>query len=747
MQASNNTTRPLLARTAWSHAIRAYLVSSPAYSICPSSGTLQTSYKAFNAEAELADRLATIRLPVDLALDKANSAGSVIKALETLTDGSKGWFWQRKEKSKKVMWMTTCGMAAAGLVYAYTGMAIHHHDADVPNLGTSEEGEDAAVLVTRTMEEGSMARLDKVWSGVTRPILSGLFAVKGADKLLLHGWSILLALTAPIPSAPTPSTWTLHRLVSRQYLEGRTFGIEAEPAVAELLVELESASIAPADVPACGASWILRNLSSVLDTFTEMLDSVHGLNEVDDIKWVRMGKSGVVIPAIVAQVWTNITTAIASVIDKPDELSAATHKAVRAMMHAFSLNPAVWLPLTLLNPDETLSQDADTTRLALLSQLLTTLIKSVGQDVFVATRIPTTAAVSGSAALSYAVQSSTDAARPIGVADEEGGGDSGSISVSPISIILHGLLCDSQLALPPTQRAQLAYQTMLTRVFSLCIADDAQSTSNIAKGWCIMRDVLARLSGLFGSALEDGIGEAARMDVWKAAAWAVVQYEYDPAVPAAAAAEDDLAQNTDEGEAVQLDSTVRVVIRPDRQVLLGLLAFPFKGDVQSFWHIHATQGDLAAWVELLGVAPMCCLAPEGEVEGEAAKTKGLLDAWAEEVGEHMERDARTRYVVFVFAGPNPVIGPQTVQADDTAPVPCPSPASLPPCAPHRARTISLRLSPSWPSFRLRCSRATPRQNRFLSPVRRPVQTMTCPRRSWTWLNPSRPSSSRPLPTM
>jgi hypothetical protein len=670
LQASNNTTRPLLARAAWAHAIRAYLLASTSYSINSTTGVLETSYKAIQSQ-ELVERLAIIRLPVDLSLDMANAAGSATKVLEPLTDSSKAWFWQRKEKSKKVMWMTTCSAAAASVVYAYTGMAVHHYGA--------EAAEDEAVLAKGR-------RLDAVWQDVTKPILSGLFAVKGADKLLTQAWNILLALTADETDAGARS-WTLDRLVSSHYLEGRTFGIEAEAAVSDLLLELDAAAISPSDIPACGSAWIVRNIDSVLATFKDMLMSVHGLNDVDNVKWIRMGKSGFVVPAITAQVWTNITVALAQRADMQEQ-RVAVGKTVRVMMALYALDPAQWLPVALLNEDETLSQDTDTTRLALLSQLLITLIKSFGQEAFVKFRIASET-VSADVALSAEIGSNSDAARAIGISTaiaqrqqlEDGMAQdemAAPQTISPIAAVLHGLLYDRQLSLPPTQRAQLAYQTMLTKVISLCSSHDMEQARSVGEeGWPIMSDVVARLPNLFIGPQDDSAGEAVRMDVWKCAAVAIAHFDYRAAGVVSLAAPD-----ADNGPTIGATAVGSKSAKFDISAMLDLLAFPFRGDVQSFWHINATQGDLVAWVQLLETA----VEAENVRAGDDAYGKemydgsGLLDRWAGAVGSHMKVDARTRYVVSIVLqkGQSLTAVARALSLSHVWPRQCPPSASHPP---------------------------------------------------------------------
>ena len=684
LQASNNTVRPLLARTAWLHAIRAYLLSGTITAISPSTSSnsnasvISTSYKPFQTGENLLERLTTLRLPVDLSLDMANAPGSASKALEPLTDGSKGWFWQRKEKAKKVQWMTVCGMAAAGVVYAYTGMALTHADAkEATQAGSTAAATSEADGGVVGTEEKRLRRLDQVWTEVTRPILSGLFAVKGADKLLTHGWAILLALTGPTTDSFSAeaddaqvSGWSLDRLVSSHYLEGRTFGIESEPAVAELLIELDSAGIQPADIPSCGSAWVLRNLDAVLSMFLNGLKSVQGLNDVDEVdivKWVRLGRgqNGVVLPLVLAQVWANIVSALSpSGMIEVEQRQEAMGKVVRTMMTAFTLDPADWLPLAMINEDGTLAQDGHSTRLALLSHMLAALVKAVGQPVFLSTRI-TSSGGQNSAALSIVPDAAAAEMRVFGV-DEKG-------MVPPIALVLHGLLYDPSISLPMSDKAHGAYVGLMTRIMGICVAQDVQaavesSSEQLKEGWVIMREVCERLGGLYGSvqSLENEqqrqqgeAREAARMDVWKSIAWAVTQFDYAAAAAQAAAPVSDVQgdaatmEATGSGEGVEavhantadfVPTEVQVPPRPDQRVLLSLLTYPFKGDVQSFWHIHATQGELGVWRDLLQLAFRY-------EEGSEMGRGGLLDAWAGEVEGYLEMDARTRYVFSSYPDP------------------------------------------------------------------------------------------------
>ena len=349
------------------------------------------SYKPFatSASGDYVDQLATLQLPYNHAIALAHDAKSVSKLA---VEGR--WTWYRTEKTKKFQWMITCGLSAATIVYAFTGMALDHQEQPAKEMSaiTGLLSSDGAPLPESVAEDSKIDRLDKTWSRVVRPMIKSLGTVCGVDRLKIHGWAILEFITA-VPPANPPS-WTIDRLLSIRYLAGDAFALEKDNSLHDLMDGLEAETIRANEIPPWGINWTARNVDKLLDLFQEMLTGIGGLTESNQLKWVKSEHGFPILPVILSRIWSNILHAIAVTREednnKPqsDTYLLALSLINRHLLHIFNRDPTSYIPISQLTLDGSCSTDADTLRLSLFAHLTGSALVILGPEAFGTTRIP-----------------------------------------------------------------------------------------------------------------------------------------------------------------------------------------------------------------------------------------------------------------------------------------------------------------------------------------------------------------------
>lgn len=374
LQISVNTTRPLLARIAWSHAIHAYVSSGSTQSFSDSY-SLVRSYKPFGHGQDASARVKTISLPVEIGLNAAKDDGESVQRLcepnSRFEDGPR-CFWERKEKAKRVQVMSTCGEGAAAVIYAFVGVAQSHQDQPAKEMTaiTGLPSSDGVPIPDNVsaLADAKSERLDKAWDQVVKPILGSTFSVFGIDRLKLHGWSLFEALVKHTDSS---NKWDLDRLLCERYLWGEALmeKLKDKEVASSFLNDLEKEAISPKDVPSMGSAWVVKRLDDVLGLFQEALQGVTGLNDLYSGESVNLGQ-GIVFPVVLSRIWSSILHAIASCrSESPTELARGVRLITRHLCQVFNGNPSDYLPISLMTEKDTYTVDLDAARIHIFTRL------------------------------------------------------------------------------------------------------------------------------------------------------------------------------------------------------------------------------------------------------------------------------------------------------------------------------------------------------------------------------------------
>jgi hypothetical protein len=155
-------------------------------------GTLIQTFRPFSSSGHnsLLERLRAIQMPVELALQSATDATQFSRVMTSAMQSQDAvrYTWRRAEKSKKITWIETCARHAASIVYAYTGMAIHHQDQPAKEM-TAISGlptSDGAPISDGQVEDNKLPRLDNTWEKVVQPMLKSYNSVCGLDSVKVH---------------------------------------------------------------------------------------------------------------------------------------------------------------------------------------------------------------------------------------------------------------------------------------------------------------------------------------------------------------------------------------------------------------------------------------------------------------------------------------------------------------------------------------------------------------------------------
>ncbi|WWC62725.1 uncharacterized protein I303_105322 [Kwoniella dejecticola CBS 10117] len=401
LQPSTNVVRPHLARVAWNHAMHAYLSAGSASSVSED-GKLIRSFKPFAASSQqtIEQRTAKIQFPVDLALEKATDKASYARALTTAKPGVEShYIWQRSEKSKKLGWVTTCGYQATAVVYAYTGMALYHEDQPAKELSQitgipSSDGinPDTDMAPSAAAEEVRLPRLDAAWEKVVNPMLRSFFNICGVDKLTIHSWQILDAITAPPLSSTETSNWDLDKLLVSRYMSGEMFASDREPDFSELLLDIQEDELSPSDIPSWGQFWAAKRLGRLLILFDEALTSIHGINNTsDDLEWVNTANDVPVLPVILSNIWRKLILALKSAKlanAPPTPLFLVGLQTVTQHLTAIlNRDPKTYVPFTRIGERGRCILDEDELRIGLFDHLFNTTLEVLGEDLMGSIRL------------------------------------------------------------------------------------------------------------------------------------------------------------------------------------------------------------------------------------------------------------------------------------------------------------------------------------------------------------------------
>jgi len=371
---SSNTTRATLARVAWSHAIHAYLIAGSAQSINNEFQFVQ-SYKPFATigNQDSLDRLETIFMPVTLATSAIHAKDSWSRSIgpSTRYQGQERCFWQRIERGKKAVWLSTCGESAASIVYAFVGAALTHRDqpAKEMTLISGLPSSDGAPVPESSLSASKQDRLDKAWEKVVLPILRNLVTLHGVDKLKLHGWSILEALTKP--EARYADTWDMDRLLCSGYLSGEALleKVKDKEVGSMFVDEMEKEAIAPKEIPPMGHEWMVRRLESILNLFQLAIGGINGLSDLYGGEAVDLGQ-GVLFPTTLTEIWSSV---LRSINDIRETDSAAYTNGIRLitrhLCQIFNGDPTSYLPISLMTTGEQWAVDLDSVRILVFSHL------------------------------------------------------------------------------------------------------------------------------------------------------------------------------------------------------------------------------------------------------------------------------------------------------------------------------------------------------------------------------------------
>ncbi|RXK36174.1 hypothetical protein M231_06579 [Tremella mesenterica] len=329
LQASTNTVRPILARSAWNHAIHSYLSSGSFTSVSDTYNLIQ-SYKPFSASGQQdpSQRLDTIMLPFRLSIQLASvPAQTTFVEVPNPEGGSTArGQWRRAEKSKKQQWMIVCGKAAIVLVYAFSGICLTHQDQPAKeSLSISGIPSSDGMIPANNVEETRLELQDKVWEKVVKMIIGNLAGLQGLDELKLQSWGILRAITSVSIENTTSielerdttvdnilrglkkdtmqmqgnissqrSKWDLDRILTKKYICGEFYYPEKDKDMTSSLVlaELEREGVRVEEIPSWGAKWVTSRLEEVLGVFQDCLSGIRGLNNYNIVQTTDIQKLG-----------------------------------------------------------------------------------------------------------------------------------------------------------------------------------------------------------------------------------------------------------------------------------------------------------------------------------------------------------------------------------------------------------------------------------------------------------------------
>lgn len=375
LQISVNTTRPLLARIAWSHAVHAYLSAGHAQSFTDSY-TIRHSFKPFASYAsqDPSQRIKTIQLPVEIGLTAAHADVDAVTrscgANPRFADAPR-CFWERTEKAKRIQVMATCGEGAAAVIYAYVGAALLHENqpAKEMTMMTGLPSSDGVPIPESALVDAKMERLDKTWDMVIQPLLESTFKLFGIDKLKLHGWSLLESLVKH--NSDTVNKWDLDRLLCDRYLSGEALmdKLKDKEVGSSFLSEVEKETITPKDVPSMGTSWVARRLGDLLDLFQKAIGGINGLNDLYGGESVNLGQD-VVFPVVLSRTWASVLHALAgSRIEDPLAYASGVRLITRHLCQVFNGEPSNYLPISLMGDHGRWVINLDSARILIFTRL------------------------------------------------------------------------------------------------------------------------------------------------------------------------------------------------------------------------------------------------------------------------------------------------------------------------------------------------------------------------------------------
>ncbi|OCF72794.1 hypothetical protein I204_06023 [Kwoniella mangroviensis CBS 8886] len=557
LQPSTNVVRPLLARVAWNHAIHAYLSSGFASSITEN-GHMICSYKPFAASSQqtVEQRTANIQFPVNLALAKATDKPSYARALTNPKPGVESHcVWQRSEKSKKLQWLVTCGLGSTAVVYAYTGIALYHEDqpakemSQISGLPSSDGG---MVLPDLSPEESRLPRLDIAWEKVVNPMLRSFFAICGVDRLTIHGWQILEAITSP--TSESQPEWSLDRLLVTRYMSGEVFLKEKVTDFTDLLNDIQDDGLKPSDIPSWGHFWAAKRLGRLLTLFDEALSSINGINEPSTVEWIRNDNGVSVITRPLSNIWKNLLLALKSAKiahAPPTPLFLVGLQTVTTQLaQILTRDPKSYVPISQIDEKGRCLLDEDELRIGMISHLFDVAVEVLGEDILGSIRLRPDQVPSSASEQSIS-----------SIFQNAFGGDANGYPT--VTGTLLGQLLRSNL---PSASPSLQYQ--LKRLVSNML--DIGSLPGYAGK--LLGDITNAMPFLF----EDC--EEVQLDVWRllATKWTQI-IDLQPS---------SMTSSTNHTGAL----------------LVSLLSGPFRGrQITSYWHRQADKSDLEIWEDLLKV--------------------------------------------------------------------------------------------------------------------------------------------------
>ncbi|KAL7423005.1 hypothetical protein Q5752_002303 [Cryptotrichosporon argae] len=536
---SKNLIRPTLGAIAWQHAIHAYLsANSTAFIVDDRVAHSWTPFIA-SAHQDVADRLRTIQLPVDLALRQAIDPQNVSRVHVPMAefDGETRWKWERTENWKSLSWMASCGTTAAAVVYAYSGIALKHEDAPAKEVSAVTGLPSSDGFVVEPTAECGLPRLDSTFEKVVLPMLKSFFGIQGVDSLKTHGWKIMEAITSA-----RDVTFNLDRLLSPRYLSGEVF----DSCNASDLVQLvERERIQPSQIPGWGTLWVAKRLGTLLLLFDEALEGIRGVSDLNEIEWVADDNGIVLLPVTLSNIWSNLLTALASIPNTATPLYMAGLQAVvRHLVGVFERDPTSYVPICLLKKDGTTNLPVDTIRLSITAHLYARASEILGGAL-------------GTVRISPEL---VQHARDTQIATLAFGADNGATAAGAL---LGQLLRTTLLSSPVQPATRIAFRRLIGSILDVGAVNGFSGK--------LLGDLTNQIPWIFETQ------EEYQLDVWRLLAlkWTAVI---------------DLQPST--------SSTNHT-----GALLVSLLSHPFRGrQVTSVWHQSATQEDLAAWRALLEVA-------------------------------------------------------------------------------------------------------------------------------------------------
>lgn len=542
------------------------------------------SYRPFVASQDF-----NHQLPVDLALATASAPDSyrrVLNANPRFNDELR-YCWERVEKSRKVAWISTCGTTAASVVYAYMGTALHHEDQPAREISAISglPSSDGVPVPESALLEAQTARLDKAWEKVVRPMLKSLFTVHGVDKLKLHGWALLDALTRG-----ETVKWSLERLLFDRFLSGELLG-EKEKDNTEMLGELEKECISPAEVPSFPRSWIVSHLDKLLDLFQDALEGIGGVSELYARESITLAP-GIVFPVTLSRVWSSILRALATVKDDSETYSNGLRLITRHLCQIFNRDPANHLPLSLMAEGERWTVDLESTRILIFNRLLEMTYTILGAE---AISLPL---------LSGSGDEVDNAMAKIALGADANG--SYSMAGALLSLIMASRVFTN---IQPTAREDL------TKVIRKLLEAGCVSGSRF------LGDTTNRLHGAFEEQ------EDIQLDLWRLLGKSVMSQ---------------LLMEARKWSSIVDTHTTANSTNHTGALLVSLLSNPFRGrKVTSSWHQHANEDDLSIWQQLLAATVARFRAKR------VGSNLGVLESLAGHLGDFLREAEKTRQVLYI----------------------------------------------------------------------------------------------------